>query len=280
VGNSVLILSETWFAFGVLLSLLCLQPLLAGVGRSPQEERGDDAAPQRESRESMRALACGVMTGLAVLVRPGWILWTGVASLLIMTFGRGTAKQRVRRSVVLCAGCLLALFPWAARNDRVTGHWVWTSLWSGPSLYDGLHPGATGASDMDFVDREQVFATMTEYDANAHYKQRAVEFVMQNPMRSLQLAWIKAGRYLSLTPNAAGFSIFLCLLLVAGCWSLRRRRALLALLTAPFLQFLLVHMVFVGSVRYRLPVEFPLMILASAGGWALWTQWRSAPSQV
>lgn len=240
----------------------------------------------------MQAVVCGVITGLSVLVRPGWILWAGVASLLIMVFGHGTAKQRVGRSILLCAGCLLALFPWAARNDRVTGHWVWTSLWSGPSLYDGLHPGATGASDMDFVDREQVFSTMTEYDANAHYKQRAVEFVLQNPKRSLQLAWIKAGRYLSLTPNAAGFSggpvslvclvfyVFLCLLLAAGCWSLRRRRALLALLTAPFLQFLLVHMVFVGSVRYRLPVEFPLMILASAGGWALWTQWRSAPSEV
>jgi hypothetical protein len=33
----------------------------------------------------------------------------------------------------------------------------------------------------------------------------------------------------------------------------------------PFVQFLLVHMVFVGSIRYRLPVEFPLTIIAARG---------------
>ena len=36
----------------------------------------------------------------------------------------------------------------------------------------------------------------------------------------------------------------------------------------PFVLFLLVHMVFVGSVRYRLPVEFPLSVMTAVG-------WRS-----
>ena len=177
----------------------------------------------------------------------------------------------------MIVGAVLALMPWAWRNHAVCGHWVFTSLWSGPSLYDGLHPGATGASDMTFIDIETVYATMSEYDANEHYKARAVEFVTSNPGRTIELAVIKAGRYLSPTLNAADFSggpfSLVCLawyamfagLLLWGTIRLRKQRAIVGLLTGPFLQFLLVHMVFVGSIRYRLPVEFPLSIIAAHG---------------
>ncbi len=139
---------------------------------------------------------------------------------------------------------------------------------------------------MSFVDQEPIYATMSEFDANSHYKQRAAEFVMQNPWRTIELAALKAGRFLSLTPNATGFqggmlslgclvfnSIFFSLA-AFGTWVERRRLAVLALLLLPFLQFLLVHMVFVGSVRYRLPVEFPLMALAAVGVTTLFRSWR------
>lgn len=152
-----------------------------------------------------------------------------------------------------------------------------TSLWSGPSLYDGLHPGATGASDMQFFDDEQLPLRHTEFEVNEIYKRRALEFAMANPGRALELGVIKAGRYLSLSPNAAGFSSgpfsLVCLLfsvvslifLGVGVYENRKTLGFCCLLAAPFMQFLLVHMVFIGSVRYRLPVEFPLAILAGAG---------------
>jgi hypothetical protein len=57
-------------------------------------------------------------------------------------------------------------------------------------------------------------------------------------------------------------------LIIVGIVHLRKQPALIALLTGPFLQFLVVHMVFVGSIRYRLPVEFPLSIIA-AQGWVV-----------
>jgi hypothetical protein len=92
----------------------------------------------------------------------------------------GLAASDAARCADFC-WVLPALLPWAWRNHNVTGHWIFTSLWSGPSLYDGLHPGATGASDMTFVDTENVFSKMSEYDTNAHYKQRAFEFALNNP---------------------------------------------------------------------------------------------------
>ena len=130
---------------------------------------------------------------------------------------------------------------------------------------------------MTFVDTENVFSTMSEYDANAHYKRRAFEFAVNNPARTIELAFLKAGRYLSPTINAAGFSKgaanLISLLWYATFWglvaagliSLRKQPASIVLLSGPFLQFLAVHMVFVGSIRYRLPVEFPLSIIAAQG---------------
>jgi hypothetical protein len=41
--------------------------------------------------------------------------------------------------------------PWAMRNHRVVGAWVWTSTNGGITRYDGFNPDATGASDQSFV---------------------------------------------------------------------------------------------------------------------------------
>ncbi len=115
-------------------------------------------------------------------------------------------QKRILCAALICIGCFVALLPWAWRNYEATGHWVFTSLWSGPSLYDGLHDGATGVSDMKFIDQEGVFSTMSEFDANAYYKQQAIDFVISHPGRTMELGFIKAGRYLSPSLNAAGFS--------------------------------------------------------------------------
>ena len=271
IGSNVQILSETWFSFGLLICLLALARLLK---QAPAASYG------------RIAFANGILTGLTVLIRPGWLLWAGLSSLLVILFGQMTFAKRILCATLICGGCFVALLPWAWRNHEVTDHWVFTSLWSGPSLYDGLHDGATGASDMNFFDQENVLATMSEYDMNSHYKQRAIDFVMSHPRRTVELALLKAGRYLSPSLNAAGFSggvfsVFcvvwysvLTVLILAGALDLRHKLAYVGLLAGPFLQFLLVHMVFVGSIRYRLPVEFPLSILAAHGLVALRQRWN------
>lgn len=271
IGSNVQILSEVWFSFGLLvcvlaLARLILQPPTASCGRI--------------------AFGNGVLTGLTVLIRPGWILWAGLSSLFVLLFGEKTISKRFLSGALIGLGCFLALLPWAWRNHEVTGHWIFTSLWSGPSLYDGLHEGATGASDMQFLEDDNLFSKMSEFDVNEHYKKRAVEFVTSHPGRTLRLAFIKAGRYLSPSLNVTGFSggpfSLFCVawyftwtaLILYGILDLRRRPSVVVLLASPFLQFLLVHMVFVGSIRYRLPVEFPLSILAAHGFVLLRQRWN------
>lgn len=282
-GSNVMILSETWFSFWMLLCLLAGYPLL-------NKRNSKFSGPESLWRERMLSLVVGACTGITVLVRPGWILWVGCFSMILLCFGKGDLRRRVTLCLIVTVACYGVLTPWAWRNARITGHWIFTSLWSGPSLYDGLHPKATGASDMTFVDTENLYATMSEFEVNETYKKRAAKFAIENPIRTLELAWIKAGRYLSLTPNAEGFQSPLFSLIslswyalffgltILGLVCLRGCPATVALLTAPFLLFLLVHMVFVGSIRYRLPVEFPLATLAAHGWITMQRSWSSNSS--
>ncbi len=274
IGSCVQVLSEGWFSLWLLVSLLGLRPLLQGMVGC-----GEPAKFSQEPRLWFclrQGLLAGLATGAGVLVRPGWILWPVAAALCLLLAGRGGWRQRVVSIAFLCLGCWLVLLPWAARNQQICGHWVHTSLWSGPSLYDGLHAGATGASDMSFFDREQLSLQMSEFEVNEEYKRRAWEFVQSSPLRAFQLAWVKSGRFLSPVLQAEGFSggvfsvlcllwhIGLLVLVLRGSWmhACRKNWSLLLLLWLPFLQFLLIHLVFVGSIRYRLPVEFPLLVLA------------------
>ena len=107
----------------------------------------------------------------------------------------------------LVVGTAVALSPWVGRNYFVTGHLVPTTLWVGPSLYDGLHPGATGDSDMTFFEQDQLMVQlkMSEYDMDREYRRRAMAFMWENPGRAMWLAVVKQGRYWSLVPNAAQF---------------------------------------------------------------------------
>ena len=305
VGNSVLILSETLFTFFMLATLLSQLSLHSAITRT-----GGGAESQFPVNLLLRSGMLGCLLACTTLVRPGFILWLPLSCVLVLlasprdrpSADKDPTSHRVRRSLSTC-GVLLAFFltmlPWAWRNFETTGHVVFTSLWSGPSLYDGLNPEADGTSNMEFFDRDQVMTRqdMTENEMNEHYRDLAVQFVRKNPWRAVELGFLKAARYLAPSPAvlsrrygvlsaacAAFYAVFVGLI-VLGVWRGDGNRSLnplgLALSLGPFLLFLLVHLVFVGSVRYRLPVEFPLSVLAGAGIRQLLTRNRStaAPSE-
>lgn len=294
IGNSVLILSETWFTFWMLISLLALHWMLSAGCATSQKTSPDDttcSAGPCAWRLWLRSLAAGALVGITVLVRPGFLPWLGICCLASFAL----LRRRLLVRALVCSGLILAcvavLLPWAARNANVTGHWVFTSLWSGPSLYDGLNPTATGASDMRFFDDENVLGHMTEFEMNEHYKSRAVDFAVNNTSKTAVLAIQKLGMVLSPMPNFAnrkGWAISaVCvtawLFLVVSCVAGLKTRQLstlgLLIVAGPLVQFLLVHMVFVGSVRYRLPLEFPLAVLAAIGWQKLAVRTKSRADQ-
>lgn len=297
IVSCVLILSESLFTFWMLLSLISLTAFLKKFCRPAQADlQSVNAIDQYTSTKiGLRRLALltGFLVGMTVLVRPGFLPWVGVCVVAVFCCRKRTGKAQLVQSAILIAGCLLVMMPWALRNQKATGHFVLTALWSGPSLYDGLNPEATGASDMTFFDQEQVMTTMSEYEMNKHYSDRAIQFAIDNPVKAVTLGFRKAGLYLAPVPNfakrtgwmASGGCVVFWLALIVGLFPGIRAvfrpssaklsvdgRTILLVTLGPFLLFLLVHLVFVGSVRYRLPVEFPLSILSAIGWVALVSQ--------
>jgi len=291
VGFSTLVLTETAFAATVTASVYMFARWL-GFGAA------------RAAGQIPLAIAAGVVAGLACYVRPGWLLFApAVCGFAIWqsVWRKNTARsgsesdvtrahrgwgpecrQTMMESVLLLAALFLTLLPWGLRNRAATGHFVLTTLWVGPSLYDALSESATGVSNMTFFDRENLLGSMSEFEMDREYRRRAWAFAGENPGRAIQLGLIKIGRYWSPWPNASQFQAWWQCLGVAavavpvmvlaayGAWLSRQNPALLLLTLGPVMYFSAVHSVFIGSVRYRLPAEYPLLILSSIGGLAVW----------
>lgn len=289
IGFSPLILSETLFAALMLLSLLAAARFLIESGvtvSSTLPAVGDASRPGRLTLLSV-AMTVGVTVAAACYVRPSWLL-IGLFFPAIHFLRADDRRWAFLCGVVTAAAMFATLLPWAVRNRRVTGHWVWTTLWVGPSLYDGLNPGATGDSNMQFYDDDDLLSRpgLSEYDVDRHYRKKAWDFVRNNPWRAIELGVLKSVRYWKPWPNAeqfqtsryaipiAAFSILLFTTAIAGVWTHRSQFWLMTLTVGPIVYFALIHAVFVGSLRYRLPAEYPLCVLSAAGIQTIFS-WRS-----
>jgi len=271
IGLSALLLSEAAFVPLMVWSLWGLarlwKPRATGAAE-PLEPR------PRPIREGLIALGTGLGIGAALMVRPSWLVFVAGALVVWVLSERRARVVRLAAIVVLAASAVMA--PWWIRNAQIFGKFVPTAVWIGASLYDGLSPEATGASDMGFLG-EEPFVSLGELEQDAELRRRALAFVKDDPERALELAAIKAGRFWSPWPNAdtlnapgiAAFSaattIPIFFLLLFGIWICRKDIRTLTLLGGSLLAFFLLHLIFVGSIRYRLPGMVPAMGLAALG---------------
>ncbi len=265
-GFSVLFLSETLFAVTMLISLWILVKLSKTKFGTEDRFRGN-----------VLSLLAGISLAAAFYVRPSWLLVLPVVIVILVFSSRGDRTAAMQRALVLTLGFMLTLVPWVYRNYRVTDHFVPTTLWAGPSLYDGLNPKATGDSDMTFFDQENVLDRMSEYEMNQHYTRRAVAYAKAHPGHVVELMGAKLLRYWKPWPNAPQFQSFWMMLAVSvifipvmlfalyGAWVSRDQYLLLLITLGPLIYFSLIHLIFVSSLRYRLPAEYGLYILSAVG---------------
>ncbi len=268
VGFSGLILSETAFTVAMLLTLICLHGLTTSLTNQLKVEK------------LWPAICWSSLTGgaiaLGVYMKPSWILIGPLASLLLILLIKPRPKSAVASAIVMLS-LFMCLLPWGLRNKSASGHFTLTTFWMGPSLYDGLNPRATGDSDMRFFDEDRLPLKLSEFEVDREYRRRAIDFVKSNPERVVQLAGIKLWRYWKPWPNAEQFDrtfirIGLCLyalpvflLAIIGGVRFRRQYWSIVVCAGPIFYFSALHTVFVSSLRYRLPAEAPLMVLAAIG---------------
>ena len=261
IAMSILVLSEAVFVPVFLLGVICWY-------HAREAHTRDRAAGW--------ALAAGAAHGGAALTRPAWLLFALPAAVLVFRDGKRSWREAGRLAVCSCAGFLALMLPWWWRNAVVTGHFVPTTLQVGASLYDGLNPDADGGSDMAFADsfrarlerklQAQGTAGAFEWQLDRAYRRAAWAWAREHPLHAWKLAVVKFWRTWGPWPHAsfarsAGMQAVVAVgyvaILVLGMAGLVqgwhrgwffRLPALWAVLVA------LLHVVFVGSIRYRQPV--------------------------
>lgn len=240
-------------------------------------------------RAQLLATAVGILAGAGVLIRPSWLLFTPLALLAMhaLRWRQPTYRALQLAPAVVCVLVfVLTLAPWWVRNERVSGRFIATTLQAGPSLYDGWRPDADGASDMRFVEAFEARADLDdsipkkgierELMLDRQMSDAAWAWAVQNPGRVVKLAAIKFLRTWNVVPNfaemqspivrAAVFLGYTPVLVTAllGAWRFRGRQDVLFVCLFPAIYFSVLHMVYVGSLRYRQPAMFPLFILSAA----------------
>ena len=272
-ASAALLLSEAAFVPLMLAMLWGLSALWPSpfVGWALPTNGTVGRAHPAGGRAAAVALATGLAAGAAVLVKPSWALAVPAAML-----GLVLATRSVRDASLVGLGAVAILGPWWARNAREFGRFVPTALWAGASLYDGLNPKADGSSDMSFLGDPR-FVRLGEVDQDRALRAEAIDFAGRHPSRVATLAAIKAGRFWSPWPNARQFrsswvnlasaaaTLPLFALLGRGAWRCRRDARALVLMGGPLVYFFALHVIFVSSIRYRIPAEVPAYGLMAMG---------------
>jgi hypothetical protein len=292
---AALLLSETLFAAMLAWGMVLL---LAGArgGRFATEPGEYDGVgslspllPPRPFLGTLLWLLGGLILAASTLVRPSAaplaIVLGTLGSFVARPNDRAAGAFRPRWPLPVGATMLLltaaVLTPWAYRNSWVVGQWVWTTTNAGVTAYDGFNPDATGASDQSVLTRLPQLRSMNELERSEYLAARAQRFAMENPKRAMELALAKAARTWSPIPLSAEYrdwrywlvsfvyTVPFDLLVLLGLVRGSLRRSAKMWLLAPAVYFTLVHMASVGSLRYRVPIEPILAVLAAAGLLAL-----------
>jgi 4-amino-4-deoxy-L-arabinose transferase-like glycosyltransferase len=226
--------------------------------------------------------AGAILLALSVLVRPSAILLPVVLAIgaAVVNRGRAAAYQSrwsppVGAALLILIG--LSLLPWAYRNKNVLGRWIWTTTNTGITAYDGFNPDATGASDQSFVRSMPQLRNMSEIERSHYLGDLAAQYVRQHPQRAVLLALVKIARTWSPIPlsdeyggnwkyvtAAMAFMVPFYLMILYGLWFGSPPTAAKVFLLLPAIYFTVAHALSVGSLRYRIPADVPMAVIAAS----------------
>jgi hypothetical protein len=208
VRFTALILPETLFAAMLAWGML----LVVARGRH-------DTSGPPSWRATLRWLCGGMLLALSTLVRPGIAglpVLLGLTAVLVNR-PRVPAYQVAAESSLapptstapllpyhprwpLPAGTtlllltLLALSPWAYRNARTVGRWVWTTTSSGFSAYEAASVDADGRPEPQFPEAMPQLSAMNEVDRSVYLWNLAAERFDERRGRLLPRAAAEAAR--------------------------------------------------------------------------------------
>jgi 4-amino-4-deoxy-L-arabinose transferase-like glycosyltransferase len=195
-----------------------------------------------------------------------------------------TAGESLRRvlTVLATASCLYAAFmsPWWIRNAILLDTFVPFTTGSAQNLYLGNNPhkldaGIDWASNVEPNVVTRISALPNEMERQRAFGKVAMDYIKTNPGAFIDAAAKKFARFWNVIPNAREFNSGLYsiisaasfgpILLLALICAVRRWRQWRVIVPIYLLiaYFTLVHVITIASLRYRLPIE-PILILLAA----------------
>ncbi len=273
---SSLLLTETLFLVGLLAFWWSVAPFAV--------RRGDDPAGGSAEAPVLawpRWVAAGLAAAVCVYVRES-ALGLIILVLVLIVFLRRLDGRMLGGAAVATGLVVVSLLPWAARNRQVLGEWCWLTTRSGVSLYDGVGPQATGASNLAGIQQMPAVERLHEVAWNRYFLRESLKSIASDPGRIVGLAGRKLARTWNPFPNVETYQLPLVralsavwmltlyfLVAVGSIVQVRKHGAAgterLLFLLIPAMYFSALHSLFVGSVRYRLAAIPMLEILAAAG---------------
>jgi hypothetical protein len=211
---------------------------------------------------------------------------TFMAPVLVTVAAIGVRKASSLVAVAAVATLAFALLmtPWWIRNYRELGAFVPFTTTSSIALFSGNNPQNPDADALWPVwDARTVpeIANADELARSRTFRDLAIQYIVADPAGFVKRAALKFARFWSLTPRAeafqnplyliigaASFSPVLLLALVCGI-SQRHRFVELLPIYLTIAYFTAIYTVTVASIRYRLPIEPLLIVLAARPGFTL-----------
>ncbi len=233
-----------------------------------------------------RFFAAAVCAVLAILTRPIFDL---AAIFFVLYFSVAVHRLPLRRTLanvgIYAAVYLVLLTPWWIHNYKSYGSFVRFNLAFGMVLYAGNNPlNTTGGGNIGEDFETKAFDHIADPVAHDRaMRDAAVRYMIENPYRTLELAALKFTRIWRLWPHHDSYSsrsaaivtflsfapVCLFALIYLLGWGWRD-----ALRISPPVLFIgyctAIHMLLLGTIRFRLPFEPYLVMFAAAGAVNLW----------
>lgn len=241
------------------------------------------ARQHARSAESPRAggawtLGAGLLAGLAILVRPGMLLFLPLVALWFV------GRRQWPLAATFCIAAAVVVAPWTLRNVREYGRVVLVASEGGITFWTGNHPLARGEGDLAAnpeIKRAEIafreaHAGLTPEQLEPLYYRAAMRQIVENPgwwigllFKKLFYTFIPIGPSYTLhsTRYLLATVIPYCLLLpfaFAGLPRLLRRENAATPLLLLAASVVLTGLIFFPQERFRIPVLDPAIIVSAA----------------
>ena len=234
------------------------------------------------------SILLGVVCGVAYHLQP--VLLPVVLGWMVFELWWSQDRRKWRLSGIMVLGMAIACAPWACRNYSVFDEVFFIRSNFGLELRIANHEGAAGAADVMAaregirhprinLEEAQILRELGELEYMRRARAEAIDWIETNPGEFLKLTTSRLTQFWFGPLHQPGTAIAvttLTILALLGAWrslpamTIPQRAALIT----PLVFYPLVYYIVMYMPRYRIPLDWILLLLAGAAIW----HWIRSPS--